>query len=69
MTKFIPYNIVELIKFLEELDRRADEKRKEFKKHVPERKERVVGATLDSLPPSDAPKWTIDRNWLKGIEF
>lgn len=58
--------IVELIKFLEELDRRADEARKEMKKHVPERKERVLGTKLDSFPPSDAPKWTIDKNWLKG---
>ena len=58
--------IVELIKFLEELDRRADEARKEMKKHVPERKERIVGTIQDSLPPNNAPKWTIDRNWLKG---
>lgn len=49
-----------------ELDKRATEALKEAKKHVPERKDRIEGSPLDSLPPMDAPKWTIDKDWIKG---
>ena len=58
---------LEFVKFLEVLDKRADDARKEGTKHVPERKARLNGTALTLLPPSDAPKWTIDKNWLKGV--
>ena len=51
---------------MKKLDKRATEALKEIKKHVPERKERIEWSSLNSLPPMDAPKWTVDRDWLKG---
>ena len=40
----------------------------ELKKHVPERKDRSIGSPLaTSPPPPHASKWTVDKEWLKGI--
>ena len=58
---------LELNKFLEELDKRASEAHKDSKKYVPERRLRIQGAYLDSVPPPGAMKWTISSDWQKGI--
>ena len=50
-----------------ELDKRFGNMNKENKKHVPERKERSCGSSSASLPPIGAPKWTISKEWLKGM--
>ena len=57
------YLYLELTSFFRELDQRVIE---ESKRRIPERKERKVGTTLSSVPPSDAPKWTINKDWVKG---
>lgn len=56
-----------LTKYLEELDKRAGSDLVHKKKYVPERKKRTIGSTLDSGPPKNAPKWTIDKEWMKGV--
>ena len=56
-----------LTSFLEELDRRVLEKQQASKKHVPERKAREIGDHVNSCPPLEAPKWTVDAAWLEGI--
>ena len=55
------------MRFLHELDKRVADAQKELKKHVPERKDRNIGSLLATFPPSDAPKWTVDKEWLKGM--
>ena len=35
--------------------------------HVPERKVREIGDNVNSCPPAEAPKWTIDSGWLQGM--
>ena len=61
------YLYLELTSFFRELDQRVIDLNKESKRRIPERKERKVGTTLSSVPPSDAPKWTINnKDWLKG---
>lgn len=59
-------SITELSKFLETLDQRAEDCMKENKKHVCERKKRMVCSPTKSSPPIDAPKWTVSKEWLKG---
>ena len=58
---------IELMCFLHELDKRVADAQKELKKHVPERKDRNIGSLLATFPPSDVPKWTVDKEWLKGM--
>ena len=53
-------------KFMQELDQRFLDTQKEKKKHTPERKVRISGSLLASFPPQ-APKWTISKDWLKGM--
>ena len=53
--------------FLEELDRRVDTNVKETKKHVPERRNRILGDVIDSSPPVGTSKWMISNDWLKGM--
>ena len=48
----------ELCKFLKELDQRVTDTQKETKKHVPEKKWRMEGGYLTSIPPTNAPKLT-----------
>jgi len=59
--------IAALSSFFNVLDRRADENRKSLRKHVPERKRRVIGSPLKNAPPKDAPTWTICSEWLAGL--
>ena len=56
---------VGLSKFLETLDDRAEATVKQTKKHVCERKKRIVCSPTKSTPPSDAPGWTVSKEWLK----
>ena len=60
------YLYLELTSFFRELDQRVIDFNNESKRRIPERKERKVGTILSSVPPSDAPKWTINKDWLKG---
>lgn len=60
-------SFVVLNRFLQELDKRIVHGQKENKKHVPERKDRVLGSGLMSRPPTQAPKWTVCKDWLKGL--
>ena len=57
---------LELSKFLETLDKRAKDSMKESKKYTCERKQRVVCSPTKSVPCTNAPKWTISKEWLKG---
>ena len=59
--------ILGLTQFLQCLDNRANSSLKESKKHVPERKQRFLSDTLRSLLPSEAPAWTINKEWLRGM--
>ena len=52
--------------FLQELDKKIVAQQNDTKKHIPERRERELGDDVSSYPPSTAPKWTIDKDWLKG---
>ena len=54
--------------FLEELDKRVLEKQQESKKHVPERKVREIGDNINSCPPAESSKWTIDPACLQGMQ-
>ena len=54
-------------KFMQELDQRFLDTQKKKKKHTPERKVRIAGALLASFPPPQAPKCTINKDWLKGV--
>ena len=56
-----------LNRFLQELDKRFVNMHKDTKKHVPERKERIIGTGLSSPPPLNSPKWTVSKDWLKGM--
>lgn len=56
---------VGLSKFLEALDERGEVSVKETKKHVCERKKRIVCSPTKSTPPTDAPSWTVSKEWLK----
>ena len=58
-----------LTSFLEELDKRVLEKQQASKKHVPERKAREIGDHVNSCPPLEAPKWTVDAAWLEGMHI
>ena len=59
---------VELSKFLETLDDRAEATVKQTKKHMCKRKKRTVCSPTKSTPPSDAPSWTVSKEWLKSNE-
>lgn len=58
---------IELNDFLRILDQRADEQRKKSKHHAAERKPRQEGLDAVGDPPSNAPKWAINKIWKKGI--
>ena len=58
--------VMALSLFLEQLDKRVDAQQKDMKKHVPERRVRIIGESADSHPPSDAPQWTVDTAWIEG---
>lgn len=60
--------VTELNDFLSLLDQRADEMRKKLKHHAAERKPRQCGETAaNSVPPENSPKWTVCREWKRGI--
>ena len=61
--------IPELTDFLQHLDTRANAAIKELKKFAADRKARVIGNALESLPPAGTPSWTINKDWMKGIIF
>ena len=67
-TRNFIYSTIVLTAFLQELDKRVLQKQQESKKHVPERKAREVGDCVNSCPPPQAPKWTIDSAWLEGMQ-
>ena len=56
--------------YLKELDARVLETHSanEKKKHVPQRKSRVTGSVIDTVPPPGYPKWTVGKEWLKGLK-
>ena len=56
-----------LSNYIKELDARVldTHSANEKKKHVPQRKSRVIGSVLDTLPPSGYPRWMVDKEWLK----
>ena len=53
--------------FLRELDERVASAQADMKKHVPQRKNRIQSTLLDSVPPPTFQKWTVSKEWLKGI--
>lgn len=57
----------ELNDFLATLDRRADETRQKIKHHAAERKRRQRGSDAACSPPENSPKWTVSKEWRKGI--
>ena len=54
-------------KFMQELDQRFLDTQEEKSIHHAERKVRISGELLASFPPPQAPKWTINNDWLKGM--
>jgi hypothetical protein len=62
-TLFLP----ELNDFLAILDKRADEIRQKVKHHAAERKRRQHGPDAASYPPENSPKWTVSKDWKKGV--
>ena len=57
----------ELQSFLKTLDERLELDKTKAKKHTTERMQRIEGSLLHSSPPTGAPLWTVDKEWLKGI--
>lgn len=55
-----------LVEFLKALDIRADEAARLSKHHAAPRKQRRDGTPDDTLPPSNAPKWTLSSEYRKG---
>lgn len=55
--------------YLKELDSRIIEAQESSvkRKHIPPRKKRVTTSELDSVPPPGFPKWTVNKDWLKGV--
>ena len=55
-----------LCRFFETLDARADDNMKKLKRHVPQRKTRIIGSPLQSRPPKNVPSWAISTQWIAG---
>ena len=60
---------IALTAYLKELDSRVIEAQASSlkKKHIPQRKNRVAASELQTVPPSGSPKWTVNKDWLKGL--
>ncbi len=54
---------IEVKDFLKLLDDRVDQQRQSGKHYAAERKRRRDGVEAESVPPTNAPKWTIDKEW------
>jgi hypothetical protein len=63
----LPWRSKKLNDFLAVLDKRADENQQKVKHHAAERKRRQHGPDAASYPPENSPKWTISKDWKKGV--
>ena len=54
---------LELNNFLKTLDQRADLCERSTKRYSADRKRRCEGLDADTIPPSNIPKWALDKNW------
>ena len=59
----------ELTTFIEQLDKRSTETQADIHKHFPRRKNRMQSSPLESFPPPNFPKWTVSKEWLKGVRI
>ena len=48
------------------LDDRVRISAQKSKHFIPKAKERKEGPDASTLPPTNAPKWSIDENWIEG---
>ena len=60
--EFLLQFAIDLVKFLEKLDKRYEEKVKKEGLLVA-RKTRKLGSASNSSPPTNAPEWTVNPEW------
>ena len=59
MTKYNVFYITELTKFFQIHDERHEDYFKKTKKLSAMKKQRIIGAEIEGLIPSNAPSWTL----------
>ena len=57
----------ELNDFIQVLDDRAKSVAQSAKHFIPKSKERKEGSDASTVPPTNAPKWSVDQNWIEGM--
>ena len=69
LCKPVYFFVIALQKLIDKLDERAYSDDKEKKKFVPSSKRvrKDNGLLSETLPPANAPEWTISSSWCQGI--